>query len=177
MSAPARRCAPLLLLVGAAVLGCNPPPMKSAATDAATGSVPSASPPPSAPTSGGRVELLEASTDTDALSLIRTKRLEARAAGRVLVVYVGATWCDPCKKFKAEVQSGRLDARLARVTLLAFDADRDAARLGAAGYSYKFVPFVALPAADGSPADSQQATGKGGEAWRELLGKLETWQL
>lgn len=123
-----------------------------------------------------RVRIVDAAEDTDALSLVRSRRLEAKAEGRVLVVYVSATWCEPCKRLKAELESGRLDERLANVTLLAFDADRDTERLGAAGYSYRFVPFVALPGPDGHPLDSQQATGKGGEAWRELLGKLDAWQ-
>lgn len=125
---------------------------------------------------GQRLALVEAAQDIDALSLIRTKRLQAKADGRVLVVYVGATWCVPCKRFKAEVESGKLDARLGKTTLLAFDADRDADRLASAGYSFQFVPFVALPGPDGRPADTQQATGTGGDAWRELLGKLEAWQ-
>mgnify|MGYP001026049720 CR=1 FL=1 len=129
-----------------------------------------------APAARGRIEVVEATADTDALSLVRTKRLEAKADGRVLVVYVGATWCAPCKRFKAELASGRLDERFSKVTLLAFDADKDGDRLGAAGYTYQFVPFVGLPGADGRPADTVQATGKGGEAWRELLGKLDAWQ-
>ena len=63
-----------------------------------------------------------------------------------------------------------------RITLLAFDVDRDGDRLGAMGYSPRYVPFVALPGADGRPSDTQQATGKGDGAWRELLGKLDAWQ-
>ncbi len=102
--------------------------------------------------------------------------MKAKAEGRVLVVYVGATWCEPCKHFKQEITSGRLDARLEHVTLLAFDADKDADRLAAAGYTFRFVPFVALPGADGRPSDTAQATGKGSGAWRELLGKLDAWQ-
>jgi hypothetical protein len=74
------------------------------------------------------------------------------------------------------LQSGRLDERLGKVMLLTFDVDKDGDRLNAGGYTYNFVPFVALPGADGRPADTQQATGKGGEAWRELLGKLDAWQ-
>ena len=123
-----------------------------------------------------RVRLVEATSDTDALSLVRTERLRAKADGRVLVVYVGAVWCPPCRRFKAELASGRLDGRLARVTLLAFDADRDVDRLGAAGYKFSFVPFVALPGPDGRPSDSVQATGKGEGAWQELLAKLDAWQ-
>ena len=49
-------------------------------------------------------------------------------------------------------------------------------RLGSAGYTFKFVPFVALPGADGRPAETQEAKGKGESAWKELLGKLDVWQ-
>ena len=174
------------LIAGAialAVAACNPATAKSGSTSDATTSTSTstASNPPLAPAAEaaaprGHVKVIEANPDSDALSLVRAKRLEAKAEGRVLVVYVSATWCEPCKRLKAELESGRLDDRLANVTLLAFDADKDGDRLGAAGYSYRFVPYVALPGADGHPADSQQATGKGGEAWRELLGKLDAWQ-
>ena len=172
-----------VLLAGAVVLvaaACNPSTAKIGTTkDAAATAAPSPAAAPATPAASSphaRVHMLEAAEDSDALSLVRSKRLEAKAQGRVLVVYVSATWCEPCKRLKAELESGRLDERLANVTLLAFDADRDGDRLGAAGYSYRFVPFVALPGADGHPVDSQQATGKGGEAWRELLGKLDAWQ-
>ena len=60
--------------------------------------------------------------------------------------------------------------------MLAFDVDRDGERLAAAGYHFRFVPFVALPGADGHPADSAQAVGKGSEAWQELLTTLDGWQ-
>jgi hypothetical protein len=119
---------------------------------------------------------VEPAADSDALSAIRAARLAARADGRVLVVYVGATWCEPCKRFKAELASGRLDERLAKVTLLVFDADRDVDRLGAGDYHFRYVPFVALPGVDGRPTDTAQATGKGVDAWRELLAKLDAWQ-
>jgi hypothetical protein len=172
-------------VVGAMFLlgvSCNPSTTKPGITNDApttitsTASVSSSRPASSTAPAGAHVEVIEASRDSDALSLVRTKRLEAKAEGRVLVVYAGASWCEPCKKFKLEVQSGRLDERLGKTTLLAFDADKDADRLGAAGYSFKFVPFVALPGADGRPADAHEATGKGGQAWRELLGKLDGWQ-
>lgn len=129
-----------------------------------------------APAARGKLQVVTATQDSDALSLIRTERLKAKAEGRVLIVYVSAMWCEPCKKLKEEILAGRLDERLGKTTLLAFDADKDIDRLGGAGYTFKFVPFVALPGADGRPADTQEATGKGGSAWRELLGKLDAWQ-
>jgi thiol-disulfide isomerase/thioredoxin len=180
-----RRFAPLIF---AAATACNTPATKSGITNdvpeadasagrGTSGTSTSASADASATRrSDARLKIVEATADSDAVSLIRTKRLEAKAESRVLVVYIGATWCEPCKKFKAEMAAGRLDDRLGKTTLLAFDADRDMDRLGSAGYTFRFVPFVALPGADGHPADSQQATGKGGEAWRELLGKLDAWQ-
>jgi thiol-disulfide isomerase/thioredoxin len=164
-------------------VGCNnnntPSPKPSISGDGpgattATSTTTSTSTSTSATSSGPK--LMSASQDTDALTAIRTERLKAKADGRVLVVYVSATWCEPCKRFKEELSSGRLDERLSKVTLLAFDADKDLDRLGAAGYTFKFVPFVALPGADGRPSDSQEATGKGSSAWRELLGKLDAWQ-
>lgn len=142
-------------------------------TSAVTTAPGSATPPPA---DRPRIVVQPAEADSDAISAIRTARLQAKAQGRVLVVFVSAVWCPPCKKMKSEIDAGNLDARLGRTTLLAFDADRDEARLKAAGYTFKFIPFVALPGPDGAPADSQQATGEGKDAWRELLGKLDAWQ-
>lgn len=122
------------------------------------------------------IHIVVAAQDSDALSLVRTERLRAKAEGRILVVYAGAGWCEPCKRFKNAVQTGALDDKLAKTTLLVFDADRDTDRLGSAGYTFKFIPYVALPGADGHPTDFAEARSKGSESWRDLIAKLETWQ-
>lgn len=122
------------------------------------------------------VRVVVAAAESDALSVVRTERLKAKAEGRVLVVYAGAGWCEPCKRFKHAIQTGALDDKLAKTTLLVFDADRDTERLASAGYTFQFIPYVALPGADGHPSDTQEARAKGSDAWRELLGKLEVWQ-
>jgi thiol-disulfide isomerase/thioredoxin len=173
----------LLILAATApvALGaCNPSPTKTTITsDTAAPSVvasivvPAAS---SSPAPASRLKVVTAAADTDALTLIRTARLTAKAENRVLVVYVGATWCPPCKRMKAELASGRLDDRFSRLTLLVFDADADGERLRAGGYAFQYVPYVALPGPDGRPLESGQATGKTADAWRELLGKLDAWQ-
>ena len=172
------------LLVALALLaGCTPSPKENRDTPTtptsavvATGVVDAAAPAPDAAPPENAVRVVVASADTDALSLIRTERLKAKAEGRVLVVYAGAAWCEPCKRFKEQVHTGRLDDKLPHVTLLAFDADRDADRLAAAGYKFSFIPFVALPGTDGHPTDTQEARGKGSNSWTELLVKLETWE-
>ena len=165
----------IVVLLG--LVACNPTPKEAAKVDPSSTTASSTSPSTSTNTSTrGKIRLVLAEQDSDALSLIRTERLKAKAEGRVLVVYVSATWCEPCKKLKAEIEAGRLDERYGKTNLLAFDADKDIDRLGAAGYTYKFVPYVALPGADGKPADSQEATSKGEDAWKQLLGKLDAWQ-
>ena len=122
------------------------------------------------------IKTIVAGQDGDALSLVRTERLKAKAEGRVLVVYAGAGWCEPCKRFKNAVQTGALDEKLGKTTLLIFDADRDTERLGSAGYKFSFIPYVALPGADGHPSDTAEARSKGSESWRALIAKLEAWQ-
>jgi thiol-disulfide isomerase/thioredoxin len=166
---------PLVLLLGLGA--CTPKSDDAIKADVAQPIVTTAAASASAPSSPPpKLVLLPAEADGDAVSTIRTARLRAKADGRVLVVFVSATWCPPCKKMKSEIEAGNLDARLGKTTLLAFDADRDDARLKAAGYTFKFVPFVALPGPDGAPQDSQQATGEGKDAWKELLAKLDAWQ-
>lgn len=76
----------------------------------------------------------------------------ARADGRTLVVYVGATWCEPCETFHRAVERGDLDVPLAGVRLLEFDADVDGARLDAAGYSGRYIPRFVVPTDEGRPS-------------------------
>ena len=146
-----------------------------AATATATAATATAATEPRRAADAG-VRIVTAGQDSDALSLVRTERLRAKAEGRVLVVYAGAAWCEPCKRFKHAVETGALDDKLAKTTLLVFDADRDTERLASAGYKFSFIPYVGLPGADGHPTDSVEARAKGSESWRELIAKLETWQ-
>jgi thiol-disulfide isomerase/thioredoxin len=165
-----------VLLVAAA---CNPSPKVTAdapATSANASADASASASASVDAAKAGVRLVFAAQDSDALSVVRTERLRAKAEGRVLVVYAGASWCEPCKRFKHAIEAGTLDEKLSKTTLLVFDADRDTERLASAGYAFKFIPYVALAGADGHPSDSGEARGKGSEAWREVVGKMEGWQ-
>ncbi len=97
----------------------------------------------------GKLKIVRAPSDAEVTSFVRTERLRAKADGRVLVVYAGATWCDPCKHFHALAYGGKLDAKLSRMELLEFDVDADTERLSGAGYKYRFIPYFALAGADG----------------------------
>lgn len=73
----------------------------------------------------------------------------AEAAHVRVLVYVGASWCEPCQRFHEAVQRGELNGTLDGVRFLEFDQDRDAPALKAAGYVYQYIPVLALPDPDG----------------------------
>ena len=80
---------------------------------------------------------------------VRSFVAQARTEGRTPLVYVGATWCEPCQYFHRAAEQGQLDPSLPRLALLEFDRDRDGARLDAAGYSSRMIPLFVVPGEDG----------------------------
>lgn len=97
----------------------------------------------------GKVEVLKAPPGDDAAAVIREKLEDAKSRGRDLVVYVGATWCEPCQYFHRAAEHGDLDAQFPTLTLLEFDLDVDGARLAAAGYKSELIPLFVVPENDG----------------------------
>jgi thiol-disulfide isomerase/thioredoxin len=85
----------------------------------------------------------------DAASVIREELARTKASGRDLVVYVGATWCEPCQRFHHAAERGELDADFPTLTLLEFDLDVDGERLARAGYTSELVPLFVVPENDG----------------------------
>ena len=73
----------------------------------------------------------------------------SKTAGERTLVYVGASWCEPCQSFHQAVERGELDALLGRTRFLEFDADRHGAMLREAGYVYGLIPVIAVPTPDG----------------------------
>jgi hypothetical protein len=76
-----------------------------------------------------------------------------RQSHRGVVVYVGATWCEPCQGFHHAVEQGELDELLDGVRLVEFDLDQDRDALDRAGYLSRMIPLFALPKADGTSSD------------------------
>jgi thiol-disulfide isomerase/thioredoxin len=127
----------------------------------------------SSPASPGKVRVVE-SREGAVESVVRDAIAGARAEGRTLVVYVGATWCEPCQKFHHAAERGELDAAFPRLTLLEFDLDRDRERLAAAGYASKYIPLFALPGPDGAASGKQIEGGiKGDGAVGYISTRLE----
>lgn len=108
----------------------------------------------------------------DMIELIQKERAAAEAKGQKLVVYVGATWCEPCKVFHQAAVSGDLDAELPPATFLEFDADRDGARLEKAGYRSRYIPLFAIPGPDGKLLRSIEGSIKGPGAAGEIAPRL-----
>ncbi len=110
----------------------------------------------------------------DVPAVVETAIAQAKTDHRRLVVYEGASWCEPCQRFHAAVASGQLDAKFPDLTFLEFDADKDGPRLNAAGYSSQYIPLFALPGRDGRAAGPKASGGiKGDGAVQYLTNKLE----
>jgi len=73
----------------------------------------------------------------------------AEGAHLRVLVYVGASWCEPCQRFHQAVERGELNGTLNGLRFLEFDQDQDAAALKTAGYLYQYIPVLALPDPDG----------------------------
>ena len=110
----------------------------------------------------------------DLAAIVQSAVSKAQADGRRLVVYEGATWCEPCQRFHAAVAAGQLDATFPDLTFLELDADRDRDRIIAAGYSSEYIPLFALPGKDGRAAGPKASGGiKGDGAVAYLTNKLK----
>jgi thiol-disulfide isomerase/thioredoxin len=118
-----------------------------------------------------KLELVELPISTDLAQVVRGAI--AAAPGQPTLVYVGASWCEPCRHFHAAAAAGQLDAAFGGLKLLMFDADRDAGALARAGYVYDMIPLFAVPKPDGTGSGRQIQGGvKGDGAVAEIVPRL-----
>lgn len=95
------------------------------------------------------VEIVAPPPAGEVAPLVQKELARARRDGRRLLVYVGASWCEPCQYFHRAAAAGRLDDAFPTLRILDFDHDRDGERLAAAGYTSRLIPLFVVPAADG----------------------------
>src|SRR4051812_5461645 len=107
--------------------------------------------------SHAKLELVDAPPATDVAAYLAP--LIARAAGdhKTLVVYVGASWCEPCQHFHEAAVANQLDEQFGDLRIVVFDDDRDESALVAAGYRSSMLPLFALPNPDGRASGKQFA--------------------
>lgn len=109
----------------------------------------------------------------DIAAVVRKALAQARDDHRTLIVYVGATWCEPCQRFHHAVDRGELDSAFPDLTVIAFDVDRDGEALATAGYVSKLIPLFAVPNADGRASGRQiEGSVKGEQAVAEITPRL-----
>lgn len=152
------------LAVGSACTQDAPPGEAAARSGAAAEKAPSAP--------HGRPEFVPAGPgELDAV--VREAAAAAAAEGRRVVVYVGATWCEPCQAFHGAVERGELDEALAGVRFVELDSDHDGARLQAAGYGGRLIPRFVLPDAQGRGSEQRIEGGiKGSGAVANIMERL-----
>ena len=111
---------------------------------------------------------------TDAAVMIEASAAQAAQEGKKLVVYIGATWCEPCLAWHDAVAQGKAGP-LPAVQFLEFDLDKDGETLARAGYATRMVPYFARPGRDGR-ASSVQFAGvrKGGDYVAEIRARRES---
>ena len=162
---------PIAFILALLVLaGCQAEPSASPAE------APSEVPAPSAPASeatGPQLRFVSAGPG-ELTAVVRAFMAEAREEDRIPLVYVGATWCEPCRYFHEAAESGELDGQLPRLALLELDLDRDGPRLEAAGYRSRMIPLFAVPGDDGRSTDRRiEGSIHGPNSPSEILPRLQ----
>ena len=153
--------APALLSLG--LLSCGVPAQPAARKEA-----------PSVAKAGEKIDWLTA-PEGPVAPLVAKERAAAAQRGHQVLVYIGATWCEPCRRFHEAVRSGALDQRFGGLRLVEFDLDRDGLHLREAGYAPKMIPMLALPAKDGFATGKQvEGSVKGDGAVASLSARLDS---
>jgi hypothetical protein len=117
--------------------------------------------------------VLEPAAPGPVAALVREALTRVASERRKVLVYVGATWCEPCQRFHHAAEQGQLDATFPDLTLLVFDADRDRDRLAQAGYTSVYIPAFTLPNVDGTSSGQHiEGSVKGDGAVADLTPRL-----
>jgi thiol:disulfide interchange protein len=142
MPIPSRLC--FALLAATTLFACAKDPKADELAPATT-----------APPAPRGVEFVAAPADSEVQAIVATEIDRAKRDGRRLLVYVGASWCEPCQRFHKAALAGEVDAQFAGLRFVEFDLDRDKPRLQRAGYVSKLIPLFALPRSDGNASGEQ----------------------
>ena len=110
----------------------------------------------------------------DVPTIVKAALAQAARDHRQLLVYVGATWCEPCRKFHEAASRHALDRDFPGLRLLEFDDDRDGPRLAQAGYVGHYIPMFVKPNADGRSSGRQiEGSVKGDGAVDQIVPRLK----
>ena len=100
-------------------------------------------------------------------------RRMAAVKDRRLMVFLSASWCEPCQRFHQAVDRGELTGKLGQLDLVAYDAEFDAERLLMSGYEARMIPAFTVPGPDGRATARHTEGGLSGEgAVADLVPRL-----
>lgn len=102
-----------------------------------------------------KLEMIDAPITGEVAPIVVDALATAAKDHKQLVVYVGASWCEPCTRFHKAAEAGQLDAEFGKLRLLVFDLDRDGDALAKANYKSEMIPLFALPNPDGTSSGKQ----------------------
>src|SRR5438046_2738255 len=109
------------------------------------------------------LEIVRAEAGEIVAKQVVTERAKAQQRGRTMLVYIGAPWCEPCRRFHKAAESGALDKDLPMLTLLEYDLEVDGSRLSKAGYAPGSIPYFGVPGDDGKATTRALAGSVSGE--------------
>jgi thiol-disulfide isomerase/thioredoxin len=89
--------------------------------------------------------------------------MNATGEDRTVVIYVGAPWCEPCRRFHEAVKAGNLDAELPGFVFFELDHDKDQAMLEAMGCTSKLIPLFSVPDENGNCSTNRTEGGIKGD--------------
>jgi hypothetical protein len=150
---PARSFALGIAASALVALAACAPPVAEPSRDASPSAIASSPSPPAstAPRSHARPELVAvAPTEPTVRARLASEAARAEADGRVLLAYVGATWCEPCQRFHDALVRGELDRELAGVRFVEFDFDAHGPGLTEAGCTSRMIPLFSRVSSDGA---------------------------
>lgn len=161
----------LLPMFVLASVGCAPEPSPVAPAPPASPAAPAETAPPP-PVNDA--EVVPAPQDGRPVrDRVREAVAEASGEARRVVVYVGAPWCEPCRRFHDAVLEGRLHDPFPGVRFLEFDLDVDGERLREDGYASRLVPLFVVPGEDGRATSRRTEGGvKGDGAVPDLVPRI-----
>ena len=130
---------------------------------------------PGKPPAPKKVEWVHPPAEVPVAAFVEKEQKRAVPDHRRVLVYVGATWCEPCRRFHEAVGKGALDPTFGDLRLVEFDLDKDQIRLRDAGYDPKLIPLLALPAPDGFATGKQmEGSIKGDGAVDQMVPRLRS---
>lgn len=114
---------------------------------------------------------------TNGRAWVQGEMARAERDGRTLVLYVGASWCEPCQRFHQALEKGELDRELGGVRFLDFDHDRHEGLLDSADLACgaQLIPLFARLEPNGTCSAQRRSEGgiKGDGAVGFMLPKIK----